>query len=312
MKQFLLKCLFFVVIMFLLSIAMELIITSGLRSSEARLFKSWNQILKGDVNADVIIIGNSRAYRSFNPIVMSDILKSTVWNLGMDAYSFNINKWKYDAYIKYNKKPKLIIINVDHATLSKSSIGYERKQFLPYLKEEPFQNTYMLNGFDKGSFYLPLYKYFGYPKLITMGIQESLKIKHYNDKEINGFWEDRHSWSGEALENLNDIGMRITMNKDSSVVSEFKNFVINNTQEGISVILVWTPIQKKALTVLSNNLANRDYFRKISEELGVEFLDYSDDSICDDVNNFANAVHMNNNGSYIFSKILSNDIKNKY
>ncbi len=289
--------------------AIDYMIESGLKKTESRLFKSWNKILKGQINADIVVLGNSRAYRHFNPQKISAILGETVWNLGMDAYPFNIQKMKFDIYRKNNIKPKLLLINVDHSTLKYIEIYYEREQFLPYLDNISFQNKYIHKAFSNKEREIPLVRYFGYRHEIAIGFAEYFHLHHYNDNENNGFWEMPEQWDENELERLINNQKAIKMTNDEKTVIEFKNFITKNLADNINIVLVWSPLHKKALQVLKNNKKERSYFKQLAAELHANFLDYSDDEICDDTTYFANTSHLNKKGAELFSIKLANDLK---
>jgi len=285
-------------------------IESGLKKTESRLYKSWNKILTDSINAEIIILGNSRAYRHFDSRKIQDITGKSTWNLGMDSYSFNIQKMKYDIYKNKNRSPHYLIINVDNHTLNYSEIGYEREQFLPYLNDSSFKNNYYIkNSFSKKEIYIPLLKYFGYRNVIAIGLAEFLNLKHFNDNEFNGFWESFLNWNGNDLENMINNHENIHMVINDRTLENFKEFIQENKANGIKVILVWCPFYKEALKVMSDNKESRIFFNQIANENGILFLDYSNDELSNSKAFFENATHLNRKGAEIFSAKFANEIK---
>ena len=308
MKKFIYNIIFFSLLLILCAFFLDFLIENGLKETESRLYKSWNKILEGKVNADIIILGNSRAYRQYNPKIISDIAGKSVWNLGMDAYSFNIQKMKFDVYRKFNTKPKLLIIDVNYLFLSYTEIKHEREQFLPYLDNSSFKNFYIHKAFTRKETYIPLIKYFGYRHEITIGLAEIFHLHHFNENENNGYWEKPDQWNENEFDAMIKNHEKIQMVNDEKVVSEFRNFIIESEAEGINVFLVWSPLNKEGLKVLINNKKDRYFFRQLADDLHIFLLDYSDDDICYNRAYFSNVTHLNSKGAELFSFKLANDL----
>ena len=288
----------------------DYMIEKGLKKTESRLFKSWNAILYEDVNADIIIMGNSRAYRNFDPKNISSMVGETVWNLGMDSYSFNIQQVKYSIYRKYNAQPKTLLINVDYATLDYSEVNYEREQFLPYINDSAFQNKSIQNAFSSRERYFPLIKYFGYRSEIIIGLLEFLNIRHFNDDEVNGYWGSMGLWNENGLKHMVKNHKTIQAANNEKVVSEFKKFITEKKADSVKIVLVYSPLYKDASQVLKDNKLTVDLYKALSDELGVAFIDYTNDEMCEDITCFENATHLNRKGAELFSLKLGKYLSN--
>ena len=80
--------------------------------------------------------------------------------------------------------------------------------------------------------------------------------------------------------------------------------------DGIKLVLVMAPLygSSEMPEDLCENI--RRYFRDISEEYGIPFLDYSNMPLSDDKTMFIDGFHLNRKGSRVFSDSLANDIVN--
>lgn len=308
MSKFLYRVLIFTSISIALMFILNALVESGLKDTELRLFKSWNRILKGNINAGIVVLGNSRAYRHYNPAVIDSITGEATWNLGMDAGSFNNQDMKYGIYRMHNTKPRCIIIDVNYYSLEPSDLTYERNQFLPYLNDASFRNELIDNAFPRSYRYIPLIRYFGFPNEITVSLAESLHIRHFCDNEVNGFLSTPEKWNVNEFDALIRKKATIKMPVDNQIRKEFISFIKQRTNEGINVLLVWSPLNKEALKVFTDNLNDRMFFKHIADSMNVCFLDYSDDEICVNNSYFSNVTHLNETGARIFSQKLSREI----
>lgn len=133
MKQFLRKILIFTLILFILATAFDILLTSKAFRKRSSPLATWNDIFQKNIDADLLIMGSSRAYVQFNPAVFDTILHTNSYNLGMNGRAADSQILKYKVFRHQgNKKPKLILYEVSHTTMQVSN-GYEQFQFLPYL-----------------------------------------------------------------------------------------------------------------------------------------------------------------------------------
>ena len=115
--------------------------------------------MHGKIDADVIVMGSSRAWVHVNPIILDSILNTSTYNLGIDGSMIDRQIRKYNLYRIYNRKPKLIIQNIDQGTLNKTN-GFQREQFFPYFWDRAMRGEFYdvepLSVWDK---YVPMYRY---------------------------------------------------------------------------------------------------------------------------------------------------------
>jgi hypothetical protein len=81
MKKFLLKTLLYLSLIFSLFAIIVFITNSGLRKSDFGNLKEWREVLAGEVNADVLINGSSRAWVQYNPMIIDSLLLTNSYNL---------------------------------------------------------------------------------------------------------------------------------------------------------------------------------------------------------------------------------------
>ena len=104
MKRFLIKTTIFLLITFGLAWALDYTISKGLLKMEDYRFMSWSDMLEGDINADVIILGNSRGLSHFEPWTIDSICGTKTYCLGLGGYPINVELLKYHCYLLHIPK----------------------------------------------------------------------------------------------------------------------------------------------------------------------------------------------------------------
>lgn len=259
--------------------------------------EAWYDVMKGNVNADVLINGNSRAVFQYNPTIIDSILGVNSYNIGMDGGPANRHVRKYHLYRRYNRKPKLIIQNIDCLTLL-HTVGYSREQFFPY-----FWNYYMRKEFyasEPFSFWeknIPMYRYLDYdPKLF---------FSNSPRKITKGYQSQIARWDGEEYKKIDSI----TWVLNDTTAQMFKEYISNVRDEGIKVLFVYAPIYMGVTRKMTNLNQMYAFYQKIANQYDIPILDYTYMDICRDTTFFYNATHMNKLGAEIFSDSLACDIK---
>ena len=131
MKKFLLSITLFVLPAYILLAIGDYFFSLKATHSNLYHIENWYDLMQGTIDADIVAMGNSRTFVHINPIILDSVLDVNSYNLGFDGSSINRQIKKYNLYRKFNRKPKLIIQNIDNITLH-YLVGYEMEQFFPY------------------------------------------------------------------------------------------------------------------------------------------------------------------------------------
>lgn len=198
MKVFIKKALIYIIILIACAIGLDWIITRGLQRVDDFIYEPWTYIQKGNHNHDVLILGNSRAQGHIHPAILDSICNCDSYNLGIEAYLMNMHVFKYNYYLQYNQKPRLIIYQVDLATIHQSEIkqGSNSEQFLPLFYDKYWRERFLNLGYNLYDLYCPLYRYFGYHSAIRHGIMEGLGLKHF---ELNQACKGFKGWNEDMV-----------------------------------------------------------------------------------------------------------------
>ncbi len=309
MKRFLIRFVVFAIIVYSFAWGLDFAISKGLLKMEDYRFMSWNEMMRGDINADVIIMGNSRGFSHFEPWTIDSICGTRTYCLGLGGYSITVETLKYYCYQLYNKKPKYIVQNVDCFTMRNDVAPYnhESEQFLPLIYDRRMHKQLLSVGYSKLDVYMPLYRYFGYQMVIKNGLLEFFGIKHYiNNPSRKGHHYEKGLWDGSVLASMEKIDATM----DSSAMKHFEKYMNNCYNEGIKVILVNSPIYTGATRKTQGLDRVNSYFDSIALKYNTVYLNYTEEyEICEDTAYFCNSTHMNPEATHRFSIDFANELK---
>ena len=123
---------FFALVM-ALAFALDAMITSGLRHMTTSQYGVSNRIMRGLVNADIVITGSSRALSHYDPRIIQAITGYSAFNLGRNGSQTDMQVAVFKAYLVRNRKPRILIHNLDAFTFVTTREVYDPVQYVPYL-----------------------------------------------------------------------------------------------------------------------------------------------------------------------------------
>ncbi len=312
MRKFLIKSILFFLSVLLMAFFLDYAVTVGLRKTEYEKFAQWTDIFGGKVNADIIISGSSRAWWHYSPKIFEENMKCSTYNLGMNGQTFYLQYYRYKAYEKYNKKPKIIIQNLDDFSLQKYGHIANQEQFLPYINEEIIINPVLTyKTLSKWDLQIPFYRYIGEYPVIRVGLLEFFNLKHFPTKNYKGFEGQKTTWSDEEIKELKNLG-KTKVEIDEESVELFEKFIAETKQSGIKLILVYSPFYFEGQSVFSNHDKMLSMYKKIAEKNNLLFFDYSQQPISYKKELFYNAMHLNETGAEVFSNDLAEKMLKNY
>lgn len=162
MKKFLLSIFKFALLACFLFYLISLSLDYILMNSDDHHYKVWNKIYNGQINSEIIIIGNSRAKQHYNSEILHNNTGLNTFNLGLGGTPINVLAARWNAFLNNNKKPKILIIDVDYNFLGTANYLYKKWQYLPFYNKPEIKA--LRRSFNKNYYfdtYIPLYKYRG-------------------------------------------------------------------------------------------------------------------------------------------------------
>lgn len=304
MKRFLKKTLLFALILLIMAVMFDILLIVNVLRLQTSPFATWNDIYRRNVNADVLIMGSSRAFVQFNPAIIDSVLHKDSYNLGMNGRSADSQILKYKVFRhRNNPKPKLVIYEVSHNTMHKSN-GYEREQFVPYLHDQYlWRLCHEQEGFTVADFVLPCWRFLGRQSLMKKILFPTEKSE-YDLPLYKGFRSYDRKWSGDGLKQQTDV----TYYSDTAIISQFRDFLDECRQDSISVVMVTSPFYIGGTRKMSDSDGMHTMFEQIAEDFNIPYLDYTYDTLSYDTAYFYNTMHLNSIGANIFSQKMARDV----
>lgn len=308
MKRFIRKISIGALLICIFACGLDYVISKGLLQMEDYRFMSWSEMWSGEINADVLIMGNSRGFSHFEPWTIDSICGTNTYCIGLGGYGITVELLKYHFYRNHNAKPKYIIQQVDYYTMRNDSAPHrhQSEQFLPLFYDLDTREDLKKVGYTWLDLYIPLYRYFGYQMVIKNGLLEYLGIKHYiSDPSFKGHHYEKGNWNGKELAKMDTI----IATMDATAQNKFEQFLETCQKENINVILVNSPTYRGANLKTKNLDLVDQYFDSIANVYGSIYLNYNENYyLCEDSTNFCVSVHMNPEATHKFSIDFANDI----
>lgn len=304
MKRFLLLCLVFFAIFFILDKALIFIRNTA---PERELDKRLELIINGKINADVLVFGSSRGARDIIASEISDSLRTTAYNLSYPGSNIEFHEYLLQKLIQFkNKKPRLIILAVDDPSELKinNTINYRLERLYPLVKYEDIRNTLIERG-EKNKILSELFiahqlslstfdlrkKHF--KDQDTILADGSMPIS-YQNKKFNRIYASRYLAYNQSEESDNKV-------------FRFNNFLKICSNNNIVLLLALTP------NFGNPTIGFYERMKKIADEKNYPVMMYDSTKVLyKDPEYYFDAGHLKKNGASAFTSEISDFIKNKH
>lgn len=310
MKRFLIKYGVYLLLIAALSWLSSVLIDRGLRllSGHSASQTSIPELLSDTLQADILIMGNSRALCSYDPLCIEAVTGLRTWNIGVSGQPFGISYLRYRLYREHNGKPKILLLNIDNNELEMIDNGFGREEYYPYFDNEVIQPYLPLYGFSWADIHLPLYKYRGDYKLIGYGLMANLGIYPFAQcRHEQGFYNENSAFDGSALEQVLQSG-DIKVSKEPAAIQLLDSFLTELKEDSVKVLLCYAPQYTPLYERLEMD-SLMPVYQDLADRHGMAILDYSGLEWCGDTCFFYNANHVNKKGAERFSTQLAEDLR---
>ena len=284
-------------LVFLLLLAAVLPPADFLFSRRARLstrpsIEGWYNLLYGQIDADLVILGSSRAKNHVDPDILDSVLHTNSYNLGMSGTRIEMQLAQYELYRAHNKKPDVIVHCIDVFSLLPMTRVYNREQYFPFLWDRDFRKkVFPLVRFTLAERFIPFFRY--YPTYMS-------DLLHRDSSSTRkGFHPLDLKWDSPTVKPV-PFGM------EERERSLFEQYVEKASNEGIRMVFVLPPLYyRKQVQNLDKML---DYYTELGNRYQIPLLNYYPSEICRDSTNFMDSNHLNRQGAEAFSDSLARDL----
>lgn len=306
LKLYLIKILIFSIPLLVLAFVLNYIADEGLKRTDYINYKQWSRLYEEKAEADILIVGNSRAACHVDPLLLGKNLFSNVYNLGILGGGPLLQYHAYRLYRKQNsRKPSLILLNVDWITIGsiKTDLKFRKADYLPWCADSDWEPIIENSGYTLFDRYLPLLKYGTRLHSLQLGLYSYWGIKKY-DIQNNETYEGGYLKSKQTYFNNHTLNIQLRRGDLSATTDFFRHC----RQEGIQIVGYYSPIH-------SDFKNNFDHYQTIHTTIdsllsawNIPFLDYSTAPIGGDTAYFRDCVHLNIRGVEWLTKRLACDI----
>ena len=300
MKRFLQAVLMVLGVLMVISIPFDYLFSNYLITySKAQKYVGWNDIIYDSINADLVVLGSSRAWVQYDTYIIDSMLQTNSYNLGIDGSPLNRQMLKYKIYSHFqSKSPKVMIVNIDFWSVSRRT-GYQRDQFFPYLLNRYTRNEFIKDEpFSIGELFLPMFRYY---KQGVYSVYLESNIDHNLFKGYAGMdWE----WDGSGFSRISSFHF----NKDEAVAKEFDDFLKELKNQKVRIVFVCAPLYFGITKIVDNLFEYYETIQSYSDKYEIPILDYFNYYLSYDTTYFYNAMHLNKTGAELFTIQLCHDL----
>ncbi len=292
MKKLLYKVMLFLGVILVLAAAAEVVIWANY-SKQASSLESWHTM--AGVDADILFVGNSRTRVHIDNEAVGACYHKKAYNITQEGYNLDIFVAKIKKYLESNKKPELIICQVDPVCFRPSTDFYSRSALIKYIfldREHINGSLQQLAGYNKFEAYVPLLRYKGLPGILL----RHLKGYDIPAEDKAAFQPQDQQWApGKVPEDI--------MTFEMSAFEDVYRLDSICDANSIRLIFQYPPVHKR----LYDMQTNYRQFVDSMDKLGLVFYDWNTRKNWDDTSLMYNYIHLNKAGAAVLTNMLCTD-----
>jgi len=297
--RFSLKLLLIVFIVFLCDrIAGELLQVFYFRQEAGVNYRTTYSI--DSTNAEIIILGSSRASHHYVPDVFEEKLHGTCYNAGCDGTSILYDHAVFKAITK-RYSPEYIIVDITPHSLEYNLADYDRLSVLSpyYSKNDVIKSIVDLKGpFEKFKYLSAVYPFNSLVIQIAMGNFEVYKQRNQGSRGYIPLYDVK---GPEEIDTLRVAARGLDSNKMEAI----RDMISTCRQKNICLIFVYSPMYH----IISDRY-HSDIVYNICSENGIRYFDMSNSpEFIKNHDYFSDGSHLNDEGARIFTAMLSEMIR---
>lgn len=273
-------------------------------------------------NVDLVFLGASHTYLSFNPEVFDKELDINSFNLGSSAQSIEGTYYLFKEFLKRNY-PQTVIMEVTYY----SYVNILERQYkfdyilMDYYRESFNKYNYLFHTIPPQKYaeaLIPCYRNrFNFSlQYIIDNLQDKLRAdasKYVFKDTLNEYYQGKGFVYSNESYNIGNIGELNPLKWDETLVIDknieyLKKITELCEEKGIEIIWITAPIQIGSMIELGNYEEIHNYFSNLANEYNVKYYDfnYAKNTFLprDDNKYYYDPTHMNGEYSKLFSKAV--------
>jgi hypothetical protein len=293
----------FSLLVVVIAFAMNAAISAGLRRVKTSSYGSWNKVMQGNVNADIIVSGSSRAAYHYDPRTVEAVTGHSAYNLGRAGTQTDVQVAVLKAYLEHNRKPLLVIHNLDAFSFVSSHEIFDPALYVPYLNDREIYDP--LSKIDHSLYksrYIPLYGYVVEDMNLTWitGLN-ALFGRSPREDYFLGFSPREKVWTDDFQKYKDSNPRGVSFPVEDQGVQSLRDLIIVCEQNQIPLLFVYSPEYSEMQAITNNRSVIFGQFRALGDRYNVPVWDYSTWKHDGDTAYFYNSQHLNAQGAAVFS-----------
>jgi hypothetical protein len=226
-------------------------------------------------DADVLVLGSSRAQYQVMPSVLQEKLSLTAFNAGLKGHDFLYSVLLFDLWKQAHAAPRAALLQVDIESLLERGRELEGAQLLaPYLDESP---------------------------LVREVLYSADPFKRYE------YWSRTYRFNGKAFSIARNLFTQPDLAADGFIPALG---TLNPATDPVAVILFHTPLYGQD-PLAHDAWAGR--IRSLAADLSIDFIDICEAThphvFRDKPALYNDANHLNSHGAVIYTNLLADELK---
>ncbi|WP_417860956.1 hypothetical protein [Winogradskyella sediminis] len=302
LKQFALGLLVFIILNTIIAIIYEYPTYKSVKNKTNRNYLKWEAIHNNKNTFDLILIGTSRCYASFNPIIIDSVLNTNSYNMATSAQDIAETYYSLQEIFEY-QNPKYIVLDMFFEASDESYDYYQTFSNSSFFNSKKRQLNLIYEGYGNSgilNYSIPVVKFKNYIKQDIAGILSKNKSLRKEDNWIKGYLYDTTIVSDTQISNYEPIANFSTssFNRDrfNTYFNKIQALVSSNNAKLICVRTAYPPTRLE----LTDPDDEAIFFDSYLAEQQVPFFDlntYKDDQYLYNDKDFADYHHLNYKGA---------------
>ncbi len=275
------------------------------------------EFYKHSLNIDLLFLGSSHAYRSFNPFIFDSAMNLNSFNLGSSGQNPTTAYYLLKEAMRMGHKIRVIVIESYFVTLMGKKTDYDSASYVFHAMQWS-KNKYEM---FQGSFEFP-----SSLKLLSKLFKNRYLIERYGESLLSGkmlFTDMEDHYFGKGyVENQSIVSYAKPVSNDLKNLEVDLNpyrlqyleqTIMLALKNNIRVVLVSAPIAPRAYSELQVYHEIFEIIKKIAGKHEVEYIDYNiinENSRMFYDANFIDNHHLNKSGVKILNKDLCQRLDN--
>lgn len=289
----------------------HLLLLEGYKKSRNLNAELWLDVSRGKIDADVLVLGSSRALLHYDCRVLEKALPGkSCYTAGMDGGFVQSQLALLKVYLKYNKAPEIALVDTDRIVLNRMGREtvpplYNPAQYLPYLHEEAVWRFFCTaEPACLQHRWIPLYSAAVYGKEFWLRALMSF-ITPYAPMRERGFYSDYKKWdaSFDVFKSRQRHGVFDTV--DTEGLKYQKQIFDELKTRGTRVVAVHSPEYDGLQKITVNYRQAEETLRSFAARNQVVYWDFTRLTINRQMRYFKGSRHLNFEGAQIFSRLLA-------